>query len=129
MKDAYLWIDYTSMPQPLASLPRAVDGGADAPHAGMVSDHRHSASDVTVHANVSLLIEQLKAAVDSIPSYIERCAEMFILVPSVKHADRPGEVCDFSTWRSRGWCRMEFVSSRLCCANDIPCMVIPSREH
>jgi len=128
MKDAYLWIDYTSMPQPLASLPRAVDGGADAPHAGMVSDHRHSASDVTVHANVSLLIEQLKAAVDAIPSYIERCAEMMVLVPSVKHADRKDVCCDFTTWRSRGWCRMEFVSSRLACDHDIPVMVINSKE-
>ena len=44
-------------------------------------------------------------------------------------ADRSGEICDFNTWRQRGWCRMEFVSSRLCCANDIQCLVISSRER
>ena len=127
MKDAYLWIDYTSMPQPLASLPKEVDGGAAAPHAGMVSDHRE-VTDAAVTADVGLLIEQLKAAVDAIPSYIERCAEMMVLVPSVKHADRKDVCCDFTTWRSRGWCRMEFVSSRLACDHDIPVMVINSKE-
>ena len=125
MEDAYLWIDFVSMPQPLAALPKNAEG--DAPHAGQVSDHR-LATDDAVTADVSLLVEQLKAAVDSIPSYIEKCAEMIVLVPSVKHADRTGEVCDFNTWRQRGWCRMEFVSSRLACGHDIPVMIVNSRE-
>ena len=78
-----------------------------------MGDHRAVTGDelgesATHDARETLdLIEQLKRAVDSIPSYIERCAEMFILVPSVKHADRAGDVCDFNTWRQRGWCRME----------------------
>ena len=110
LPDSYLWVDYMCMPQPLASLPE--DSSGDNPHAGQVSDHRQ-ASDAAVTAEVSVLIEQLKAAVDSIPAYIENCAEMFVVVPSIKHADRAGCVCDFSTWRSRGWCRMEFVSTRL----------------
>ena len=42
---------------------------------------------------------QLKAAVDSIPTYIECCAEMVVLTPSVKHADREGDCCDFNSWR------------------------------
>ena len=125
LPDSYLWVDYMCMPQPLASLPE--DSSGDNPHAGQVSDHRQ-ASDAAVTAEVSVLIEQLKAAVDSIPAYIENCTEMFVVVPSIKHADREGEVCDFSTWRSRGWCRMEFVSSRLACHGDIPVMVINSRE-
>jgi len=111
------------MPQPLAALPE-VDGEA-APHAGQVSDHR-VAEGVT--DDVAVLVEQLKAAVDSIPTYIERCAEMIVLTPSVKHADREGECCDFNSWRQRGWCRLEFVSSRLACRGDIPVMVITSRE-
>lgn len=134
-QDAYIWFDFASMPQPLAakSALTAASGNESyqAPHMG---DHRAVTGDelgesATHDARETLeLIEQLKRAVDSIPSYIERCAEMFILVPSVKHADRAGDVCDFNTWRQRGWCRMEFVSSRLCCANDIPVMVINSRE-
>ena len=53
------------------------------------------------------LVEQLKAAVDSIPSYIERSAMMWILVPPCKHQDIEGGICDFNSWRDRGWCRME----------------------
>ena len=97
-----------------------------AAHAGQVgADHRLVDG---AEEEVSLLIDQLKAAVDSIPAYIENCAEMFVVVPSIKHADRAGCVCDFSTWRSRGWCRMEFVSTRLACHGDIPVMVIDSKE-
>ena len=130
MKDAYVWFDFSSMPQPLASSSKK-SNEFQAPHLG---DHRALADEpltegATTDASETLkLIEQLKRAVDSIPSYIERCAEMFILVPSVRHADRTEECCDFNTWRSRGWCRMEFVSSRLCCGQDIPCMVITSRQ-
>jgi len=51
-----------------------------------------------------------------------------VLTPSVKHADREGDCCDFNSWRQRGWCRLEFVSSRLACRGDIPVMVITSRE-
>jgi hypothetical protein len=82
------------MPQPLAALPAETEEAA--PHAGQVSDHR-VAEGVT--EDVAVLVEQLKAAVDSIPTYIERCAEMVVLTPSVKHADREGDCCDFNSWR------------------------------
>ena len=42
-------------------------------------------------------------AVNSIPSYIERCSHFFACVPSVKHNDREGVMCDFGSWLSRGW--------------------------
>ena len=49
-------------------------------------------------------------AVNSIPSYIERCSHFFACVPSVKHNDREGVMCDFGSWLSRGWCRLEMFS-------------------
>jgi hypothetical protein len=107
LPESYFWIDFTSMPQPLAALPEEVQGAAC--HAGQVSDHREAQG---VTEDVAVLVEQLKAAVDSIPSYIERCVEMIVLTPSVKHADRKGDCCDFNSWRQRGWCRLEFVPVR-----------------
>ena len=53
------------------------------------------------------LVEQLKAAVDSIPSYVERSAMMWILVPPCKHQDLEGAICDFNSWRDRGWWYVE----------------------
>ena len=126
LPDSYFWVDYMCMPQPLASLPDEQTGPAA--HAGQVGADHRLVDGAGAEEEVSVLIDQLKAAVDSIPAYIENCAEMFVVVPSIKHADRAGCVCDFSTWRSRGWCRMEFVSTRLACHGDIPVMVIDSKE-
>ena len=120
----YVWHDFTCIPQPLAQklkLERAAgaattgtaDGGAP-PHAGMVApphagmigaDHRKAS--VEPDSSVALLAEQLKSAVDSIPSYVERSTMLWILVPPCDHHDIEGAVCDFNSWRSRGWCRME----------------------
>ena len=112
MRGAYLWYDFTSMPQPAAAAPKAAAPKAAGPvsttaqssgpttvaHAGMVSTHSdHRVCSEDGGEEVSRLIAQLKAAVDSIPSYMERCDEMLVLVPSVRHTDREGEVCDYST--------------------------------
>ena len=139
MRGAYLWYDFTSMPQPAAAVPNAavsnaagprsaVGGPAAVAHAGMVSTHSdHRVCSEDDGEEVSRLIAQLKAAVDSIPSYMERCDEMLVLVPSVRHTDREGEVCDYNSWRQRGWCRLEFVSSRLC-SKDVPVIIINSKD-
>ena len=162
MRGAYLWYDFTSMPQPAAAVPNAAGPAAAVPnaagpdaagpdaagpkavgpeaagaqsanpaavaHAGMVSTHSdHRVCSEDDGEEVSRLIAQLKAAVDSIPSYMERCDEMLVLVPSVRHTDREGEVCDYNSWRQRGWCRLEFVSSRLC-SKDVPVIVIDSKD-
>ena len=142
MRGAYLWYDFTSMPQPAAAAPKAAAPKAAGPvsttaqssgpttvaHAGMVSTHSdHRVCSEDGGEEVSRLIAQLKAAVDSIPSYMERCDEMLVLVPSVRHTDREGEVCDYNSWRQRGWCRLEFVSSRLC-SKDVPVIVIDSKD-
>ena len=49
----------------------------------------------------------------SIPAYIERSALMIILVPTCEHVDRTAELCDYSSWRRRGWCRLELMGSQL----------------
>ena len=72
--------------------------------------------------------QQLAAAVDSIPTYIERCSMMWVLAPPCEHADLPGVICDFASWRARGWCRLEYAASKLARGEDMPIMVIRSAE-
>lgn len=96
------WVDYCCMPQPTA--------------AGEVGDHRYSCGD---------LAKQLSDAVQSIPAYIERTALIIILVPLATHANT-GATCGVSSWRSRGWCRMEFLSAALA-RYPIPTMVCGTR--
>lgn len=50
-------------------------------------------------------LEQLDA-IRSIPAYLERCDYFWVLAPEAKHDDTK-EWCNFGTWRSRGWCRLE----------------------
>lgn len=54
----------------------------------------------------------VRKAVDSIPTFAE-IADMFvILCPSLRHQDT-GHWCDLSTWRRRGWCRVEIAANML----------------
>ena len=55
-------------------------------------------------------VRELQKAVDSIPYYIEKSAHFFILVPPVVHFDIDDLSVDFSSWSSRGWCRLELFA-------------------
>ena len=109
LPNMYIWLDYCCIPQPGAAA-----GGV---HAAQHSDHREGEGD---------LVAQLKAAVNSIPSYLARSTMMWILVPPVKHESLEGAICDHNSWRRRGWCRLEFAASKLCAGDDMPVMVINS---
>ena len=135
-----LWVDYLSIPQPgavVAKASEAIKTELDTNGDGVVSreelqeskikdtDHRQLSTDDEV---LLKLVEQLKAAVDSIPSYIERSSMMWVVVPPVKHHSLDEAICDFSSWRKRGWCRMEFAACKLAAGDDMPLMVIKSEK-
>ena len=115
LPNMYVWLDYFSIPQPGASphMKQTVD---TATRKMSTTDHRQLFADgaeVKLDADgdgqitMAELIEGLKNAVDSIPSYIERSSMTWVLVPPIPHTDLPDAVCDFNSWRCRGWCRME----------------------
>ena len=88
---------------------------ASAPRKGSAAsrDHRHEVGDLS---------SALRKAVESIPNYVERSTIMLVLVPTVQHSDRAEDVCNFRSWRGRGWCRMEFVCA-LVARNDLKLIV------
>ena len=100
LADTCVWIDYMSMPQPGA----AVKG-----RRMTTTDHRllGESLDTNDDGEISTaeLVAGLKRGVDSIPSYIERCTQLWVLVPACEHADLTGTACDFFSWRSRGCTR------------------------
>ena len=65
---------------------------------------------------------------NSIPSYIERSSHFFACVPSVKHNDREDVMCDFGSWLSRGWCRVEMFSLLFKRFNELPVIVVKGGE-
>ena len=58
---------------------------------------------------------------DTIPTYVELSSLIVILAPSYTHRER-GEVCNYLSWRSRGWCRLE-LQSALLASHDLAMMV------
>ena len=80
------------------SVPTAELGSPSAAQATRKID---SSSEPTATTNSGAAIEllsteELKAAVDSIPSYVERATMLWILVPPTTHRDVDGAVCDVS---------------------------------
>jgi len=46
------------------------------------------------------------AAIESIPHYIDAALTFMVLCPKIEHKEK-AEACDYHSWRSRGWCRLE----------------------
>jgi len=98
VKDGLIWMDFFSIPQ--------------------ISDR--------VGSFDQCLEENLKA-VNSIPAYVERCDYFWVLTPNAVHADS-GIVCDFDSWRSRGWCRLEEWANALCLNRKMPLVISDARK-
>lgn len=72
-----IWLDYFSVPQPeAAAAAGGADGGGELERC--TSDHRLAEA-------VSDVVTQLRGAVDSIPTYIERCSQLWVLAPPCQH--------------------------------------------
>lgn len=97
----YVWYDFMCIPQV------CVRGSSD--------DEAHLASggtDSMIRATRMENANALAKAVDSIPAYVENSDLILILTPLATHQDR-GDLCDYASWRSRGWCRMELWAALL----------------
>ena len=123
LEHMFVWMDYTSMPQPTAgpmpaeadirefvegddeSLGVAIDEmtpSAQQASNDKTTDHRFGGDELSA---------ALTKAVESIPSYVERSALMLILVPTTAHTGRIGDLCDLRSWRGRGWVRQRRSNS------------------
>eukprot|EP00398_MALV-I-01_sp_L67-1_P000714 gene714-649_t len=89
LKNSLIWFDFMSVPQP-STLHRSKENDA------VIDHHLHC----------------MHKAIQSIPAYVHRSSLMLILAPVVPHADLDVD-CQLSTWRSRGWCRLESVVGSL----------------
>jgi hypothetical protein len=80
-----VWMDYLSIPQVI----------------GCTSDE------------VASVLADQKAAIQAIPSYVRHATHFWICAPSgANHVDTCQE-CNYDTWHSRGWCRMEEAALNL----------------
>mmetsp|Transcript_8939 Transcript_8939/g.22503 ORF Transcript_8939/g.22503 Transcript_8939/m.22503 type:complete len:751 (-) Transcript_8939:234-2486(-) len=123
----YIWLDFMSVPQPSAvrRCGQKVQDRSDSDHRlGEASGLQRDSSPTA--ELVVRLTHSLQKAVSSIHAYV-RCSDLFlVLVPVSRHADRE-LTCNYSTWRSRGWCRLELQAATLR-AGETPVMVCPGAK-
>lgn len=92
-----------------------------------VTDHRHQGSVGEEPPWLIHVKHWLGEAVKSIAAYIERSALVIILVPNCEHGDLKDTMCDMSSWRGRGWCRLELAGAVLARTN-VRLMVVRGPE-
>ncbi|CAE8658620.1 unnamed protein product, partial [Polarella glacialis] len=97
IKHGFIWLDWSSVPQ---------------------------AVDATTNSFEKQRQDQM-AAVRSIPAYLERCNYLWVLAPTAIHADLQ-TVRNFSTYRSRAWCRLEEWGNVLSSNTMMPLVVTES---
>ena len=73
-------------------------------------------------STVSEVAANQKAAVESIPFYLQRSNFFWVLTPTATHEDRK-ETCGFVSWRGRGWCRLEEWANFLSVPSMMPLVV------
>ena len=61
-------------------------------------------------------------------AYIERCTHFFTICPTVRHHDLPDVECDYGSWLSRGWCRLELFTLLLARYNRLPAIIVKGPE-
>ncbi|CAE8597103.1 unnamed protein product [Polarella glacialis] len=99
LHSAYIWYDFFAVPQCTS----------------------HSSN----HPETEL--SDFQAAVRGIPSYVDRCKYFIVLAPPILRADL-NDILDYSTWCSRGWCRVERLVMHLA-FNKMPVILVRASHH
>ena len=113
LSSAYVWIDWSCMPQPEAEKTRKVP---------------------LLNKALVELQKDSNSAIDSIGAYVERSDIVIVLVPTCTHADRIDpkskqkvHTC-YRTWRSRGWCVLELYAAFMARSKTVPVLRVTSKE-
>lgn len=64
----------------------------------------------------------------SIPSFVQACQVFVALVPPLSHKDSE-ELCDYSSWSIRGWCRTELWCKMMLGNQDTPMVVVSAADQ
>merc|ERR1712136_93776 len=107
LEDAYIWYDYFCVPQ-VAPYVEVV-----------VQDHRGKVAQ----PEFKPIVDQMTAAVDSLPIYVQHSDHFFVLAPSGAHSDT-GDAVNLESWVKRGWCRLEMCSHFLSLKEKPTCIMV-----
>jgi len=112
LEDAYIWYDYFCVPQV-------------APYVDVVvQDHRGKVAQ----PEFKPIVDQMTAAVDSLPIYVQHSDHFFVLAPSGAHSDT-GDAVNLESWVKRGWCRLEMCSHFLSLKEKPTCIMVTGSDR
>jgi len=133
IKDAYLWLDWISIPQIVED---ADDSSDEVTSREISARFRRRSRGLRISlrsfryrspgGHTHKLTEQ-EEYILSIPSFVQACQVFIALVPPVPHHDTQ-QVCNYSSWFTRGWCRTELWCKMMLGNQDMPIMVISAND-
>lgn len=132
IKDAYLWLDWISIPQ-IVEDSETSDGDESREISGRLRRRsrglRMSLRSFRYRSpgGHSYKLTEQEEYILSIPSFVQACQVFVALVPPVPHHETH-EVCNYSSWFTRGWCRTELWCKMMLGNQDMPMIVISAND-
>lgn len=135
VSDAYIWLDYMSVPQigsyldaGMSDLTKAVES---IPAYGELVECQRQRTPlipppVSPQGHVHLPIRLPSS--DRAAHAVEKASHFFAVTPYVQHRDLPSVICNYGSWLKRGWCRLEMVSLLLSRFSEMPVIVVSGPE-
>ena len=119
LREGYIWLDWVSIPQ-------IETFHEDDPDDEISKAKRERSARTFAYSDpVRRRRTDQEDYILSIPSFVQACQVFVALVPPLRHKDS-GEVCDYRSWSTRGWCRSELWCKMMLGNQDMPVLVISS---
>ncbi|CAJ1350356.1 unnamed protein product [Effrenium voratum] len=119
LQESYVWMDWFSIPQD--KLQPAQFSAVDDGHEPLGSSEDESAPSMQHTTSQQCYISK-------IPVFVELCNMFVVLVPHVRHTDT-GATCNYGSWLSRAWCRLELWCKMLAQNASIPVVVVTAPDQ
>lgn len=116
VREGFIWLDWVSIPQ----IETFHD---DDPDDEISAAKRQRSSRTFAYSAPARRRSDQEDFILSIPSFVQACQVFVALVPPIKHKDS-NQICNYSSWSKRGWCRTELWCKMMLGNMDMPVLLI-----
>lgn len=117
VREGFIWLDWVSIPQIETFHDEDPDDEISA------AKRQRSSRTFAYSAPARPRRTDQEDFILSIPSFVQACQVFVALVPPIKHKDS-NQICNYSSWSKRGWCRTELWCKMMLGNMDVPALVI-----
>ncbi|CAK9064662.1 unnamed protein product [Durusdinium trenchii] len=123
VRKAVLWIDWASIPQ--VETFRNEDDEED--EICQLKRERSSRTFVYRSPASPKRVSEQEEFILSLPSFVQASQVFVALVPPLRHLDT-GQICDYLSWITRGWCRTEMFCKMMLGNQDMPIVIVSASD-